>query len=125
MHPGGFVIGSIAMDELALRPLAKALDIVIVSVNYRLAPEHPFPAAPDDAEAALRWVLANAAALGGDAGRIAVAGDSAGAQRAISELDRRQVGGRSLTVNEARPMEPRSDGGFGGGNGRQRRDPRW
>ena len=54
--------------------------------------------------------------------------DTDGAQRAISELDRRQVGGRSLTVNEARPMEPRSGGGFGGsggGNGRQRREPRW
>ena len=53
---------------------------------------------------------------------------SIAAQRAISELDRRQVGGRSLTVNEARPMEPRSGGGFGGsggGNGRQRREPRW
>jgi len=51
--------------------------------------------------------------------------DTDGAQRAISELNQRQVGGRSLTVNEAKPMEPRSGGGFGGGNGRQRREPRW
>jgi RNA recognition motif-containing protein len=53
--------------------------------------------------------------------------DSEGAQRAISDLNQRQVGGRSLTVNEAKPMEPRSGGGGfgGGGNGRQRRDPRW
>ena len=54
--------------------------------------------------------------------------DVEGAQRAISELDRRQVGGRSLTVNEAKPMAPRSNGGgFGGGGGgnRQRREPRW
>ena len=49
--------------------------------------------------------------------------DVEGAQRAISELDRRQVGGRSLTVNEAKPMEPRSGGGAGGG--KQRREPRW
>jgi RNA recognition motif-containing protein len=51
--------------------------------------------------------------------------DAEGAQRAIAELDRREVGGRSLTVNEARPMEPRSGGGGGFGGGRQRREPRW
>ena len=50
--------------------------------------------------------------------------DAAGAQRAIRELDKHQLGGRSLTVNEARPMEPRSPGG-GYGGGRQRREPRW
>ena len=50
--------------------------------------------------------------------------DAAGAQRAISELDRHQLGGRSLTVNEAKPMTPRSNGG-GFGGGRQRREPRW
>jgi RNA recognition motif-containing protein len=51
--------------------------------------------------------------------------DAEGAQRAIAELDRREVGGRSLTVNEAKPMEPRSGGGGGFGGGRQRREPRW
>ena len=54
--------------------------------------------------------------------------DAEGAKRAIAELDRHQVGGRSLTVNEAKPMAPRSNGGgFGGGGGgnRQRREPRW
>jgi cold-inducible RNA-binding protein len=54
--------------------------------------------------------------------------DVAGAQRAIAELNERQVGGRSLTVNEAKPMEPRSGGGYGGGGyggGRQKREPRW
>ena len=50
--------------------------------------------------------------------------DTEGARRAISELDRREFGGRSLTVNEARPQEPRSGGG-GYGGGRQRREPRW
>jgi RNA recognition motif-containing protein len=55
-------------------------------------------------------------------------GDAEGAQRAISELDRHEYGGRNLTVNEARPMAPRGDGGgrgFGGGGGRQRRESRW
>jgi len=52
--------------------------------------------------------------------------DATSAQRAITELDRKQLGSRSLTVNEAKPMEPRSGGGGGGfGGGRQRRDPRW
>jgi cold-inducible RNA-binding protein len=53
-------------------------------------------------------------------------GDADGAQRAISELNQHQFGGRNLTVNEAKPMEPRSGGGGGGfGGGRQRREPRW
>lgn len=51
--------------------------------------------------------------------------DTEGAQRAINELDRQQYGGRALTVNEARPMTPRGDGGNGGGFGRQRRESRW
>ena len=52
--------------------------------------------------------------------------DAEGARRAISDLDKHQLGGRSLTVNEARPMAPRSNGGGGGyGGGRQRREPRW
>lgn len=52
--------------------------------------------------------------------------DSEGAQRAISQFDRHEFGGRNLTVNEARPMEPRGNGGGGGyGGGRQRREPRW
>ena len=51
--------------------------------------------------------------------------DAAGAQKAINELDRHQLGGRNLTVNEARPMQPRSNGGGGFGGGRSRREPRW
>ena len=78
MHPGGFVIGSVAMDELALRPLAKALDIVIVSVNYRLAPEHPFPAAIEDCYGVLQWLGDKRSGLGVDPSRIAIGGASAG-----------------------------------------------
>jgi hypothetical protein len=51
--------------------------------------------------------------------------DAEGAKKAIAELDRHQVGGRSLTVNEAKPMAPRSNGGGGGFGGKQRREPRW
>jgi acetyl esterase len=56
--------------------------MLVASVGYRLAPEHPFPAAPDDVEAALRWLAARAPELGADAARLAIAGDSAGAQLA-------------------------------------------
>lgn len=78
LHPGGFVIGSVAMDELTSRQLAKNLKCAIVSVNYRLAPEHPFPAAIEDAWSALQWIDRNGPELGLDAARIAVGGASAG-----------------------------------------------
>ena len=78
MHPGGFVIGSTAMDELPLRQLAKSLDIVIVSVNYRLAPEHPFPAAIEDCYGVLQWLGDKRSGLGVNPERIAIGGASAG-----------------------------------------------
>lgn len=76
-HGGGWVVGDLDTHEDQARNLASICDAVVVSVDYRLAPEHPFPAAYDDALAAARWVSDNATALGGD-GRVAVAGDSAG-----------------------------------------------
>jgi acetyl esterase len=83
VHGGGWVIGDLDTHDAVCRRLAHDSGMKVVAVDYRLAPEHPFPAAPDDVEAALRWLHAHAAELGGDAGRIAVAGDSAGAQLAL------------------------------------------
>jgi acetyl esterase len=77
-HGGGFVVGSLDSYDGICRMLAREADAVVVSVDYRLAPEHKFPAAVEDAVAATRWVIANAAALGGDPHVVAVGGDSAG-----------------------------------------------
>jgi len=77
-HGGGFTIGSIETHDIVCQHLAAGAEAVVVSVEYRLAPEHKFPAALDDSIAAVAWIHAHAAELGGDADRLAVAGDSAG-----------------------------------------------
>ncbi len=77
-HGGGFVIGNIASHDTLCQRLAAKVPAVVVSVDYRLAPEHRFPAAVDDCDTATRWVSTHAAEFGGDPARLAVAGDSAG-----------------------------------------------
>jgi acetyl esterase len=77
-HGGGWVIGDLDTHDVLCRQLTAGAGIGVVAVDYRLAPEHPFPAALDDAWAATRGIAARAASLGIDAGRLAVGGDSAG-----------------------------------------------
>jgi acetyl esterase len=81
-HGGGWVLGSLDSHDAVCRALANGSGHAVLSVDYRLAPEHPFPAGLDDAVAATRWAHAHATELGCDPARLAVGGDSAGANLA-------------------------------------------
>ncbi len=97
MHGGGWTLGENDMQDLRLQRLARDTGLTVVSVGYRLAPEHPYPAAPDDCEAAALWLLGaeGKAAIG--AGPLAIGGDSAGGQLAAATLlrlrDRHRITG--------------------------------
>jgi acetyl esterase len=77
-HGGGWVIGDLDSHDVVCRKLADEGELIVISVDYRLAPEHKFPAAVDDAIEAAKWIAANAKRLGIDASRLMVGGDSAG-----------------------------------------------
>jgi len=89
LHGGGFVIGDLDTHDEPCRILCREAGVQVLSVAYRLAPEHPFPAAVDDAVAAMRWARTHAASLGADPERVAVGGDSAGGNLAavVAALD--------------------------------------
>jgi len=78
LHGGGFVIGNLDSHDVVCRKLAHEGEMIVISVDYRLAPEHKFPAAVEDSITATKWVAANAKQLGVDAARLVVGGDSAG-----------------------------------------------
>jgi acetyl esterase/lipase len=78
IHGGGYVLGTMEGDDLLAKQLATAVECVVVSVEYRLAPEHPFPAPVEDCYAALKWLAAHTDELGVNPSRIAIGGASAG-----------------------------------------------
>jgi acetyl esterase len=98
-HGGGWVFGNLETHDAVCRALAKESGAVVISVDYRLSPEHKYPAAVDDAQAATLWVAAHAESLGIDARRIAVGGDSAGGNLAtVVAMRCRDSGGPALAA---------------------------
>ena len=98
-HGGGFVFGNLDTHDAVCRAIAKESGAVVISVDYRLAPENKFPAAVDDSYAATAWVAANAERLGIDTHRIAVGGDSAGGNLAtVVAMRCRDAGGPALSA---------------------------
>ncbi len=97
-HGGGFILGTLDSSDRPCRDLAHLSGRVVVSVDYRLAPEHPFPAAVEDACAATKYVLEHAGEFGIDEGQVAIGGESAGANlAAVTALKLRQSGAPPLT----------------------------
>jgi acetyl esterase len=99
-HGGGFVIADINVYDASARGLAKQAGAIVVSVEYRHAPEAKFPAQQEDAVAAYRWVLANAASFGGDPAKVAVAGESAGGNLAVNVAIAARDGGFQAPVHQ-------------------------
>lgn len=97
-HGGGWVIGTIESHDAVCRALANASGCAVASVEYRLAPESAFPAAPEDCYAATKWLSENGSGLGFDGGRLAVAGDSAGGNlSAVVSMMARDRGGPEIS----------------------------
>lgn len=100
VHGGGWVLHDLDTVDGSCRGLTTRTGAIVVSVGYRHAPEHPFPAAHDDVAAAYAWVVANAARLGGDPERIALGGESVGATMAFATTVARKRARRSLPVEQ-------------------------
>ncbi len=97
-HQGGFVVGSAELSEPFCTLLADEAKVIVANVDYRLAPEHKYPAQAEDAMAAYDWALANAADLGSDPARIVVAGDSAGGNLASMIPYQAKAQGKQLPI---------------------------
>ncbi|MET0589510.1 MAG: alpha/beta hydrolase [Novosphingobium sp.] len=108
-HGGGFVVGSIDTHAGLAASIARALDLPVVSVEYRLAPEHKWPAAPDDAEAAARWIAENGAAFEREFTHLILCGDSAGGNLCIVTALTLRDHPAALPVLMQFPIYPKTD----------------
>jgi acetyl esterase len=118
-HAGGWVIGDLETHDEVCRYLAAALPGVVVAVDYRVAPEHVYPAAIDDYWAVVCWLSEHAAELGGDPGRLVVAGDSAGGNMALTAaLRARDAGGPRIAAQAAAYPATDLTFAYGGAPGR-------
>ncbi len=95
LHGGGWIAGSIETYDRLCRHIAETGGLRVLSVEYRLAPEHPFPAGFDDAQAAFSWALGHAASLGADPARMSIGGDSAGGGLSVSVCVARAAAGEA------------------------------
>lgn len=109
LHGGGWVAGSIATHDPFCRLLCEQAQIIMLSVGYRLAPEHRHPAALEDGEAALQWVAGNAARFGGDATRLGLSGDSAGGHLAAVLANRLAARGGGMQLKALALLYPVTD----------------
>jgi acetyl esterase/lipase len=131
-HGGGWVCGDLDTHDAVCRGIANHARCAVVSVDYRLAPEHRFPTALEDASAALRWISANAGSLAVDAARLVVGGDSAGGNlAAVAAIVAREAGGPLLAMQilvypvTDLALEGASYARLAGGYGLTREDMRW
>jgi acetyl esterase len=99
LHGGGWTLGDLDSHDVVCRRISVAADCMVVSVDYRLSPEHPYPAPMDDAVAAVRWIAEHGGELGGDPSRLAMGGDSAGGNMTAGAVIRlRDEGGPRVAL---------------------------
>ncbi|MFN3818785.1 alpha/beta hydrolase [Blastomonas sp.] len=115
-HGGGFVIGDLDTHHPYCTALAAAVDLPVIAVDYRLAPEHPFPAAPQDCEAAARWLADNGSTLGLDITGLVFTGDSAGGNLAIVTTQALVANPAAVPVIAQAPLYPVVDSSQTGGS---------
>ena len=109
LHGGGWVTGSVATHDPFCRLLSGAAKVIVASIDFRSAPEHPYPAAVDDTLTAARWAAQHAAEYGGDATRLALGGDSAGANLAAVVANRLRAAGDARSLRALLLLYPVTD----------------